>query len=255
MIKYLFIMILLVTFSDCISQATTNPKPTICILGGTPSSAKILDEIPADLKERYNFISFNRPGFGGTPNEVWDEKRLFEIALQVGLKENDFAVIGVSGGGPLAILLASHFRLQHCGIISGMVPAKEYFAYADFTFTKSLMHSAVGSYDDFKKTIKSFPNVEQILQQAESPLPAAIRACYDDLHFILTGIKFKKRVFRKLKPDWLHGENDENVALKSAQLFLSKFKNANLTVLYGKNHAIDARILVRQLIGSWEEMK
>jgi pimeloyl-ACP methyl ester carboxylesterase len=227
-------------------------KPTVCILGGTPSSAKIIDEIPDDLKSRYNFISFNRPGYGGTVNEAWDENKLFELAAQAGLKKNDFAVIGVSGGGPLAILIAKKFNLQHCGVISGMVPSDEYFAYADSTFTKALMNSVVNGFDEFKKTIESFPNVEEILKQANSPLPKAIRASYDDLDFILTDINFSKKTLRKTKLTWLHGENDKNVALESAQLFLAKFKNAELTVIPDANHAIDARILVRQLLDKWQ---
>ena len=251
--KCLGAIILLLCFYCAMGQQAGESKPTICILGGTPSSAKIIDEIPDDLKAKYKFISFNRPGYGGTPNEAWDEKRLFELAAQAGLKKNDFAVIGVSGGGPLAILLAKEFHLQHCGIISGMVPASEYFAYADSTFTKSLMNSVVNGFEEFKKTIESFPNVEEILKQADSPLPTAIRASYDDLHFILTGINFKKKIFRKTKLSWLHGENDKNVALESAQLFLAKFKHANLTIIPDANHAIDARTLVRQLLDQWQK--
>ena len=252
MLRCLSLIILLLCFSCAISQQARKAKPTVCILGGTPSSDKIIDEIPDDLKVRYNFISFNRPGYGGTANEAWDDNRLFELAAQAGLEKNDFAIIGVSGGGPLAILIAKKFHLQHCGVISGMVPSDEYFAYADSTFTKALMNSVVDGYDEFKKTIESFPNVEEILKQANSPLPTAIRACYDDLHFILTDINFSKKTLRKTKLTWLHGENDRNVALESAQLFLAKFKNADLTVIPDANHAIDGRSLVRQLLEKWQ---
>ncbi|MEO6852286.1 MAG: alpha/beta hydrolase, partial [Mucilaginibacter sp.] len=172
-LKNLCIVILLLGVFSGFAQTMPHPKRTICILGGTPSSSKIIEEIPEDLKAKYNFITFNRPGFGGTPNESWDKKRLFELASQAGLKKNDFAVIGVSGGGPLAILIAREFHLKHCGVISGMVPAKEYFAYADSTFTKPLMNSVMSGYDEFKKTIESFPHVEEILKQANSPAPIA----------------------------------------------------------------------------------
>jgi pimeloyl-ACP methyl ester carboxylesterase len=253
MIRCLFTIILLLSIFSCIGQSARASKPTVCILGGTPSSSKIINEIPDDLKAKYNFISFNRPGYGGTPNETWDEKRLYELASEAGLKKNDFAVIGVSGGGPLAILVAKKFHLKHCGVISGMVPAKEYFAYADSTFTGQLMTSVLKGYDEFKKAIESFPNLEEILKQAESTLPVAIRASYDDLHFILTGINFNKKTFRKVCVDWLHGENDKNVAPESAQLFLSNFRRADLSIIAGSNHAIDARTLVRQLLEKWEK--
>jgi pimeloyl-ACP methyl ester carboxylesterase len=253
MIRSLCSVILLLSIINCLGQTEGVDKPTICILGGTPSSAKIINEIPDDLKARYNFISFNRPGYGGTPNEAWDEKRLYELAAQAGLKKNDFAVIGVSGGGPLAILIAKKFHLKYCGVISGMVPAKEYFAYADSTFTGPLMRSVVNGYSEFKKTIESFPNVPEILKQAESPVAVAMRGSYDDLHFILTGISFEKKTFRKVHINWLHGENDKNVALESAQLFLSKFRKADLSIIPEASHAIDARILVRQLLEKWKK--
>lgn len=244
-------IILLFTIFISDVQVTAQSKQTICIIGGTPSSAKIIDEIPEDLKAKYNFISFNRPGFGGTPNEAWGKNRLFELASQAGLKKNDFAVVGISGGGPLAILIAKKFHLKHCGVISGMVTAKEYFTYADSTFTKSLMISAMNEYGEFKKNIESFPNVEKILKQADSPLSAAMQASYDDLHFILTGISYDKKTFQKTKISWLHGENDKNVALESVQLFLSKFRYADLTIIPEANHSIDARVLVKQLIDKW----
>lgn len=253
-LKFLFSVALLFLISFCNDRTQENKKPTVCILGGTPSSVNIIKEIPDDLKARYHFISFNRPGFGGTANEAWDQKRLFELAEAAGLKKNDFAVIGVSGGGPLAILIANKFKLQHCGIISGMVPANEYFAYADSTFTKPLMSSVLKGYDEFKKTVEGFPNAEEILKQANSPAPVAIRACYDDLHFILSDAHFDKNIFATTSVTWLHGENDQNVALESAQLFLKKFKNADLTIIPGVNHAIDARTFVRQLLNKWEQL-
>lgn len=252
MIKNTYLIFLLFSFFSAFSQSKLPVKPTICILGGTPSSTKIIEEIPIELKAKYNFISFNRPGFGNTLNEVWNENRLFELAKEAGLKKNDFAVIGVSGGGPLAILLARKFKLKHCGVISGMVPGKEYFAYADSTFTKSIMTNVVDGFSEVTKTFDGFPNVAEILKQADSPVPVAIRACYDELHFILTDLDFDKKTFRKTKINWLHGENDKNVALESVQLFLSKFNKVDLNIIPDTAHAVDARVLVSQLIDKWE---
>ncbi|PRY52771.1 pimeloyl-ACP methyl ester carboxylesterase [Arcticibacter pallidicorallinus] len=250
--KTLITTISLFGFLNAFSQVSPDIKPTICLLGGTPSSAKIVDEIPEDLKAKYNFISFNRPGFGDTPNKTWNEEDLFDLASKAGLKSGDFGVIGVSGGGPLAILIAQRFKLKYCGVISGMVPSKDYFPFADSTFTKPLMISVLRGFDDFKKTIEEFPNVNEILKQADSPAPIAIRACFDDLHFILRGTTFSNHTYDQMKVNWIHGENDKNVALKSAQSFLAKFKNSKLTVIPGAAHSIDARLLVRQLADQWD---
>ena len=151
----------------------------------------------------------------------------------------------------MAMIIAKEFHLKHCGIISGMVPAKEYFVFADSTFTKPLMKSVLAGPDEFQKTIESFPNVAEILKQANSPLPAATRASFDDLNFILTKTNFNNKAYKKLKVDWLHGENDKNVALQSVLLFLSKFKKAELTVIPNADHSVDGRIPIRQLLDKW----
>jgi hypothetical protein len=56
-----------------------------------------------------------------------------------------------------------------------MVPGKEYFAYADSTFTKSIMTNVVDGFDEVNKTFDSFPNVEEILKQADSRKYITIR--------------------------------------------------------------------------------
>lgn len=228
-------------------------KPTICVLGGTPSTADIVNEIPDEIKNKYNIISFNRPGFGGTPNSEMSRKKLFELAKKAGLKKNDFGIIGVSGGGPLAILIASEFNLSHCGVISGMVTREAYFPFADSTFTKPVMSSVLSGYDSFKNTVESFPNVEEILKQAGSPKDKAIRACYDDLNFILSPSLFTKKDFDTVNIIWRHGEYDKNVALESVELFLKDFKKAELNIIPKVSHAIDARVQVVNIIQSWEK--
>src|SRR5690606_17675735 len=116
-----FLFLIIVSCKNNKKEITDNTKPTICIVGGTPSTTDILNFIPDSLKTRYNFISFNRPGFGGSEYMETDESVLYELAKEAGLKDQDYAVIGISGGGPIAMLLASKFRLKHCGVISGMV--------------------------------------------------------------------------------------------------------------------------------------
>lgn len=245
-------IIFLFGFLNGFAQVSQGIKPTICILGGTPSSSNIVDEIPEDLKAKYNFISFNRPGFGNTPNKTWNEDDLFDLASKAGLKSGDFGVIGVSGGGLLAILIAQKFKLKHCGVISGMVPAENYFPFADSTFTKPLMNSVINGFNDFKKAIEGFPDSDEILKQADSPASQAIRASFDELRFILKGAIFSSDAYNQMKITWLHGENDKNVSLKSVQSFLAKFKNSKLTVVPGAAHSIDARLFVRQLADQWD---
>lgn len=233
------------------TNTTIGKKPTICLIGGTPSTADISNQISKEARDKYNIISFNRPGFGGTPNSVMTKQKLFELAKKAGLKEKDFGVIGISGGGPLAILIADKFKLSHCGVISGMVSKEAYFPYADSTFTKPLMSSVLLGFDSFKTKVESFPNVEEILKQAESPKDLAIRGCFDDLNFLLSPSLFTKKDFN-VNLTWWHGEKDKNVALESVKLFLQDFKNANLNIIPNESHAIDASIYVDKIIKGWE---
>jgi hypothetical protein len=51
--KHFWAIILFFSFFSALAQTKEFSKPTICILGGTPSSSKIIDEIPNDLKAKY----------------------------------------------------------------------------------------------------------------------------------------------------------------------------------------------------------
>ncbi len=230
---------------------TSDIKPTICIVGGTPSTIDILTLIPDSLKTKYHFISFNRPGFGGSEYKETNENVLYELAINAGLKEDDYAVIGISGGGPLALLLASKFKLKHCGVISGMVSKDAYFTYADAAITKELFDKLLVSYDAFKDAVLKFPNLDQIAKQAGTESENMfIKASYNDLNYILSESLYTS-ITKDIKIDWWHGESDVNVPLKSAQLFLKDYKNAHLNIITRASHQIDSNIYIDKLISNW----
>ncbi len=259
MIKALIILLFVssVVFLSAENLNKTKPieeKPTLCIIGGTPSSDNIVNQISDEIKAKYNIISFNRPGFGGTPNSVMSKQKLFALAKKAGLKKKSFGIIGISGGGPLAILIADEFNISHCGIISGMVSKPAYFAYADSTFTKPLMSSVLHGFDAFKTKVESFPNVGEIIKQAESPKDLAIRGSFDELNFILSDSLFTQKDFNSVNITWWHGEKDKNVALESVRLFLKNFKNSELKIIPNQSHAIDASIYVDKIVKEWENI-
>ena len=234
-------------------QNTPDVHPTICILGGTPSTKEIVNLIPDSIKADYNFISFNRPGFGGSPNEELTEEMLYQLAKDAGLKENDYGIIGISGGASLAILIASKFNLKHCGIISGMVPKEAYFKYADKAITKAVMESALNDYEDFEASALQFPNLEEIVKQAGAgSKEVALKACYDEFNFILKDSLFSGVNTDSLKIDWWHGEDDVNVPIESVELLLAEFPRSTLNKIPKATHAIDDNIYISKLLNGWK---
>lgn len=234
------------------TDSLKNEKPTICILGGTPSTKEVLDFVPDSLKIKYEFISFNRPGYGGTNNSRLSKEKIIDLVRNAGLTDNDFGIIGISGGAPLAILIASELNLKHCGVICGMVTNEAYFKHADSTITKNIMETATKSYQDFNEAVSAFPNVEQIVKQAGAKnKEIAIRACYDEINYILSNVLSESITNKSISIDWFHGENDKNVSLESTKEFLKDFKNSGLRIIPDANHNVDSKRYIKEIVENW----
>jgi pimeloyl-ACP methyl ester carboxylesterase len=241
------------SFESVASFVPENKKPTILVLGGTPSTVDVLNQIPDSLKKSYHFISFNRPGFGGTKNAKMTKKQLIKLANKAGLKKNDFGIIGISGGAPLAIILADAFKVKHCGIISGMVSNDAYFKFADATFTKSLFELVNQPYEKFEKTALDFPNIDSIVLQAGTKTKEeALRASYNELNFILSKDLYSNIQNKSFSIHWWHGENDKNVALESVKLFLKDYPNSDLQIVLNADHGLDGNLYLSKILDSWK---
>ena len=243
------------TFFSCvlINSKRYKPKPTLCILGGTPSTTQVLSLIPDSIKSAYKVICFNRPGFGGSENTKISEDILYALVRKAGLKNNDFGIIGISGGAPLAILIASKFHLKHCGIISGMVSKQAFFKYGDKAVTKGVMEASLGDYTHFESIAMQFPNIDEIVKQAGADSKeTALRACYNEFNFVLQENLFSIDKINPLKIDWWHGENDVNVPVQSAKLFLKNYPNSKLNIIANANHGIDANTYIAKLLKQWK---
>lgn len=250
---FISIMVFFLSLNMGFSQhKVSDQKPVLFLLGGTPSTKEIIKMVPDSLKGWFEFVSFNRPGFGGTDLSKMSKKKLYHLAKKAGLKKNGFGIIGISGGAPLSILLAEKFQLKHCGVISGMVSNEAYFKHADSTFTKPLFQLVMQSYEEFKQAALDFPNLDAIIQQAGAKdKEDALRACYTELNFLLSEDLFPKTTNQDISIDWWHGEHDHNVSLESAKQFLKDYPNSNLHVIGGVDHNIDANIYIAKLVNHW----
>lgn len=247
-----FILSISLNSKGIIAQ-TNSTKPTICVLGGLPSTVKILEQIPDSLKSKYHFISFNRPGFGGSKNEKLSNEKLIELAKKAGLQENDFGIIGLSAGAPMGLLLAEEFNLKHCGVISGMVTGESYLKYADSTITKQIMDLAMKPYSEFEQIMSGFPNIDGFVKEAGAKdKSTAIRAFYNELNFMISEDLSSGLKDKTISIEWYHGKNDKNVTLESVQHFLKDYKNSNLTVVPDAGHNLKTANYIEKILNSWE---
>ncbi len=235
---------------------TSSTKPTICVLGGLPSTVKVLEQIPDSLKSKYHFISFNRPGFGGSENVKLSNEKLIELAKEAGLQQNDFGIIGLSAGAPMALLLAEEFNLKHCGVISGMVTGESYLKYADSTITKQIMDLAMKPFSEFKQIMSGFPNIEGFVKEAGAvDKSTAIRAFYNELNYMISEDLSSGLKDKTLSIEWYHGKKDKNVTLESVQHFLAPYKNSNLTVVPDAGHNLKSSIYIEKILKDWDYNK
>jgi pimeloyl-ACP methyl ester carboxylesterase len=240
------------TLFPCNAQ-NKDHMPTICILGGTPSTKHIIQLVPDSLRARYRIISFDRPGFGTNENTSLDTQSLEELAQEAGVRRGDFGIIGISGGAPLALYLASKYQMDHCGIINGMVAKESYFQYADSTITKGLMIGVLEGYTSFAAAANKFPNLNKIVQisGAESK-EKALWACYREFRFLFSDDLHAGIENTTLAVDWWHGDRDTHVPLESAQHFLQDYGNARLTIIPDAGHDVDLNTYIAKIISNWE---
>jgi pimeloyl-ACP methyl ester carboxylesterase len=119
-----------VAFADKFVRVREAGSPSgrpVLYFHGTPGSRLDLafgDDLVIDAGVR--LISFDRPGFGGSPPGPFSltsvARGAMEIADHLGLEE--FATLGVSGGGPFALATAAAAagRVTRVGVASGAGP-------------------------------------------------------------------------------------------------------------------------------------
>ncbi len=110
-----------------IEAAVCGSGPAVLLIHGIPGSWRQCVPLAEDLVDRFTVILPSRPGYGRTPIETgrtYDEHADAFVALLDTLGMEDAAVLGISGGGPAAVALASrhHERVRALVMACAMAP-------------------------------------------------------------------------------------------------------------------------------------
>lgn len=101
-----------------------SPRRTLIYLHGYPSSRlEALALTPLAQARGLQLISPDRPGFGQStfrPYAISDVQDVLAVADAAGV--DHFSVLGASGGGPFALALADHPRVERVGLLATAAP-------------------------------------------------------------------------------------------------------------------------------------
>lgn len=101
--------------------------PAVLLIHGIPGSWRQCVPLAEDLADAFRVILPSRPGYGWTPittGRSYDEQADASAALLDAFGVEDAAVLGISGGGPIAVALAArhHARVRALVMACAMAP-------------------------------------------------------------------------------------------------------------------------------------
>ncbi len=235
---------------------------------GYPSSGMEFLLNNGDMRARdlnLRIIAVNRPGYGNSDFQIdrtlldWPDD-ISELADS--LKIDSFSVLGVSGGGPYAIVCAYKIsgRLKKVGVVSGMGPynAPEMENGASAVILKSPRFIQNMMFKGFKKTIqknpdkitkrmrKGFPDADRKIIDIPQERDILLNALYEGLSAGPEGAKQDAEIY---KGDWgfaledvdhlvylWHGEEDLSVRIETGKYVADNLANCEPTYYPGEGH-------------------
>jgi pimeloyl-ACP methyl ester carboxylesterase len=263
-------------------------------LHGTPGARRQIPEAARVFAEKCDIclIGIDRPGVGASTPHMYDEIKDFTTDLEVLLDRlgiNEFAVIGLSGGGPytLATAAAMPDRVKVAGVMGGVAPTQGPDAVDGGVvaltrqFQLPLTHMRVPlalGFSAFVWLVRPFGEPAIRLYARVSPpgdrlvfARPEMRAMFlDDLlrgsakalfapffDIILFGRSWGfDLVDVKVPVHWWHGDADHIVPLEHAKRAVDALPDAKLYVRPGESHLgtlIAAEDILGVLMRTWDD--
>ena len=233
---------------------------TILLLHGWGDSSKTFDALAINLGAKYELISLDLPGFGGTQlqTEAWgleDYYKFVELWLNKIDKNKLFAVIGHSNGGAIAAT----------GLAAGSLQADKLILLAS---------AGIRGEKSGRKTIRNL--AVKTGKVVSYPLPAGIRNKLKAKAYSTSGSEallfpelestFKKIVAQDIRPLVAHlrlptlliyGSKDSATPPEFGELLSKSIKGSKLEIVDGAGHFVhqEAKDQVATLINNFLEKK
>lgn len=244
-------------------KITGTGKETVVMLQGWGTDLGVYDSVANSINERYRFVQFDFPGFGGSeePREAWnvDAYADFFCKFMQALDIKKATLIGHSYGGRVIIKLAARdsipFEIKNIVLIdsAGVMPKRSFsqkLKVKRYKVLKKILNMKVvyalfpELIDDWRSRQGSadYRNASPMMRQC------LVMAVNEDLTELLP----------KVKQDTLliWGDKDTATPITDAKLMEEKIPNAGLVVLKGAGHFsfLEQPILFRNIMRSYFQM-
>jgi pimeloyl-ACP methyl ester carboxylesterase len=230
---------------------------SIVLLHGWGDSSATFKSLAAELKQHFEVVSFDLPGFGGTeaPKAAWGLTQYAEFVAaamhKLGVRPS--AIIGHSNGGAIAIR----------GIALGL-----------FSAEKLVLLASAGVRDQYNPRKKALRLAAKVAKAATSPLPGRLRqklkkSAYRKIGSDLFVAEHMQETFKRIITDdvlddaprvrsqtlLIYGSLDDSTPVRYGELFEKRIPASRLEVVQGAGHFvhIDNPSEVRRLIVSFLE--
>ena len=218
-------------------------EETAVMLQGWGTDLGVYDSVAAAINEKYTFVQFDLPGFGGSdePREAWnvDTYADFFCALMKELKIKRASLIGHSYGGRVIIKLAAReslpFEISNIVLIdsAGILPKKSFaqrMRIKRYKLLKNILNNKV-VYALFPELIddwRSRQGSEDYRNASPMMKKCMVMAVNEDLTDCLP----------KIRQDTLliWGDKDTATPISDAKLMEERIPNSGLAVLNGAGH-------------------
>lgn len=235
-------------------------EETVVMLQGWGTDMSVYDSVADSIQEKYTFIQFDFPGFGGSdePREAWnvDAYTDFFCKFLIALGVERASLIGHSYGGRVIIKLAARdtlpFEIGRIVLIdsAGILPRRSFLQKMKierYRILKKIFNFNL-IYGLFPELIDDWRN-RQGSSDYKNATPMMRQCLVMAVNEDLTGL------LPKIKQDTLliWGDRDTATPISDAKIMEERIPNAGLAVLEGAGHFsfLEKPVVFRSIMRSY----